>query len=921
METIQQTINFKIIMATIPSYLKDACIKRELHKLAPRLNEHRFWWIDTKEAVKAMFFDSNTKLIWLNTPIPDKYFTAGSDEIRLFLAQIRWQKNWCVPTKDELIELARNSSPIKSGQNFRLYGHDYWLTQSTNGESGRIDLDNLNHSPTNSSSRLLPCCRELCAANTAHQIHQIALNNNWKLYPSTKNADADLLQITKDSVLVYDHVDYLSARLPILETAQFTDPNKGLWEFWGMDAKALEEIGARARNPAQDVRDWNVAIDFGTSSTVVAYDDNDRRKLLRIGMGNFWDAEKPEHYENPTVLEFLDFAGMLQEWQQDAYRPAVLWDQVRCSHAALANFRDSKSNAQVVSSVLIKMKQWALRDQSRQPVRFTDQKGFEHELAALTMRSPVKGQPLQVGSSDPFDPIELYAWFLGLTINWRGRGIFLRYYMTFPVAYPQDVKEKILAAFRRGLQRSLPATLVQQPELLQRFIVEERASEPAAYAASALPLLGIEPTVEGTPYAVFDFGGGTTDFDYGHYRLPDAEEEDEGWEQVFEHFGAAGDHFLGGENLLENLAYQVFHTNLDVCRKKHIAFSRPLDADDFPGSEMFLDRSQSAATNTVMLMAQLRPFWESGAALDMGDGMLTLDLLTREGQKESCQLAVPVDQLRQYLEQRIGTGVENFLAALCKAFGTRAPKQIHVLLAGNSSRSRLVRGYFGPPEEPLDTAKLATALSGLFGNLSRDTPKPSPTNKSASSPTPARPNTLHQRTQQILKSLFGENPPELIAHAPLPADPKDVYRPTAKTGVALGLLKLCPGGVVKVINHAERESEGEAPFNHYVGRVRQGNFLAGLLQGTAYGIWQELGVPRDQVFNLYHTQSPKAHTGQLKEGEAGLFKLRVVLPGTELGQRVFGRATGPSRIEICQSTSAEQIETGHADHLQTIDLA
>ena len=656
------------------------------------------------------------------------------------------------------------------------------------------------------------------------------------------------------------------------------------------------------------MKDWNVAIDFGTSSTVVAYDDNDRHKLLRIGMGNFWDAEKPEHYENPTVLEFLDLIGMQQAWQSEAYRPSVLWDQVRCSHAALANFRDSKSNTKVVSSVLIKMKQWALRNSTHQHVQFTDQKGQLHKLVALTMRSPVKGQPIKVSSSDPFDPIELYAWFLGLTINWRGRGIFLRYYMTFPVAYPQDVKEKILASFRRGLQRSLPATLVGQ-DIFQKFCVEECASEPAAYAASAVPLLGITPDSKGVPYAVFDFGGGTTDFDFGRYRLPDAEEEDEGWEQVFEHFGAAGDHFLGGENLLENLAYQVFRANLDVCRKKKLSFNRPLDADDFPGSEMFLDKSQSAATNTVMLMAQLRPFWESGAALDMGDGMISIDLLTREGQKEPCQLAVPVDQLRSYLEQRIGAGVENFLSAMRKAFGRDIPPQIHVLLAGNSSRSLLVRGYFG-----------------LLNKKPPQQDKPNNTNNNNNkapekSNEPAPDAALHQRTQQILKSLFGNNPTELIAHAPLPADLKDVYRPTAKTGVALGLLKLCPGSVVKVINHAERESEGEAPFNHYVGRIRQGGFLPGLSQGTEYGTWHELGVPRDKVFSLYHTQSPKAHTGLLREGDTGLFKLRVEVPAGASGQRVFGRATGPSKIEICTALSRDQAEADQGDNLREISLA
>jgi hypothetical protein len=61
---------------------------------------------------------------------------------------------------------------------------------------------------------------------------------------------------------------------------------------------------------------------------------------------------------------------------------------------------------------------------------------------------------LQVDIDDPFDPIELYAWYLGMAINWRGHGLFLKYYLSFPVEYPREVRDRILASFRRGLQRA-----------------------------------------------------------------------------------------------------------------------------------------------------------------------------------------------------------------------------------------------------------------------------------------------------------------------------------------------------------------------------------------------------------------------------------------------------------------------------------
>ena len=123
---------------------------------------------------------------------------------------------------------------------------------------------------------------------------------------------------------IFTPIDHQTAQLPPLEPADFTDPNKGLWELWGLSAQALQAMQARARNPVDDVQQGAVAIDFGTSSTVVAFEHNGVGKLLRIGVTDFWEKEKPAHYENPTVLEFVDFPALLKPWQSEAYRPSII---------------------------------------------------------------------------------------------------------------------------------------------------------------------------------------------------------------------------------------------------------------------------------------------------------------------------------------------------------------------------------------------------------------------------------------------------------------------------------------------------------------------------------------------------------------------------------------------------------------------
>lgn len=866
----------------VPEFLQKAhrsATAVEIKRIAKQLAQMQFVWVRPINAL----YESSSGLLWA---WENKAYIL-EDGLKQAKKTEWGVKGWSIPTKEEIVRFAKcDGNPMRVGQRFRLNGLYSWLCTE-----GYIDLDEGCFNTNAAGLGHLLLFNKIASASQEDLVG-LALKNNWELMQGSTDLLAPLRGNSLELKTLIAPVDYLTCRQPKLEEAQFTDPNKGLWEAWGQPEDELAELGIRARNPAIDLRPDFIAIDFGTSSTVVARDNNGRPELMRVGVKDFWEKQQPAHYENPTVLEFIDFAAMLEEWQSTAYRPGVLWDQVRCSHEALHNWRHNESDPAVVSSILGKIKQWALRQQTDLRLRISDQqeKPLEHELAALAPRNPVKGQPLTVSEDDPFDPVELYAWFLGMNINWRGRGLFLKYFMSFPVDYPQAVKDNILAAFRRGLQRSLPETLVRQP-VFNEFTVEERASEPAAYAAIALPTLDIDPGEGvGVAYAVFDFGGGTADFDYGYYRQPTSEEEDDGWEAVFERHGVAGDKFLGGENLLENLAYQTFRHNLELCREKKIAFTRPLDAENFAGSEMFLERTRAATTNTLMLTARLRPLWETGQLAGGSSGVQKMDLLTREGAKVSCEMAIPQEALRTYLAARIEQGVMNFYAGMGKAFaGQPTPDEIHVLLAGNASRSPLV--------------------SALFGQTSPDDAKAE------------QHAAANDRVQTLLVDQFNGQPPRVIAHPPLPADDTDVYRPTGKTGVALGLLKLCPGGTVKVIDHARQTANNEAPFGCYVGRTRLGKFQPGLLQGAAYGEWHELGAPRERVFNLFHTQSPLARTGALKEGDSELTKVPLHLAGERPGQRVFARAIGPNRIELCTALSKDEAAQPHTrENLREMDL-
>ncbi len=856
--------------------------------ITTQLKAHAFLRVKTSNKSEEWLMHAG--LVWNPVFIGDDYCTPETGTTKLDTLPTFGKNKWRLPSGQELLDFAnKTGNPWRPPSGDLVVNDWYWTTKD-----GAINLNFNDAIVRHPNGKLLAVtdaritsCFGFCDSDISdfQSFVIYAFWKDWIILAVGDASNTDLLKPLKTLNLqsLYQSIDNRSAKLPLLTEAQFTDPAKGLWEFWGLDPKELESLGLRARNPADDIQPGNVAIDFGTSSTVVAIEQNGIGQLLRIGVSDFWEKPQPAHYENPTVLEFVDFDAMLRAWQAEAYRPGVLWDDVRCSHEALQNFRGNDTNPKVVASILTKIKQWALREGERSRLRLTDQThSTEHELPPLTLRQPVKGKALEVSDQDPFDPAELYAWFLGMTINWRKRGIFLRYYMTFPVDYPREVKEKILASFRRGLQRSLPATLVEQ-SVFGEFTVEERASEPAAYAAIALQSLNIAPTPRGVAYAVFDFGGGTTDFDFGYYRLPTDAEDRNGVEYVFEHFGNGGDKFLGGENLLGHLAYKTFRHNLEVCRSKLISFAKPLDDPGFQGSEMFLEQTQAANTNSLMLVSKLRSFWEAGEE-SKTTGIVKIDLLDRDGKKATCEFSIPHAELKAFLQERIEQGVHNFFIALQKAFGNEVPAQVEVLLAGNASRSKIVLGLFGLLPEEDEMA------------------------------------SLKERTSAFLSTLFPTQCPELTAHAPLPADAADVNRPTGKTGVALGLLKLCPGSSTLVVNHAAQNAIGDAPFQHYVGRIRQTKFQVSLHQGDTYHQWVELGPVRERVFNLYHSQSPRAYTGEMKLGDPELIHKRQDFAGNTEGMLVFVRPVKPNEVELCTAASLEAVAQGAIENMRTLKL-
>lgn len=658
--------------------------------------------------------------------------------------------------------------------------------------------------------------------------------------------------------------EYRAGLPPLPESIYLKQPGGGLWELYhphppqGDDWVEVDLQGEswEARDPSLDFvgeGEAPVAIDFGTSSTVVAIRRGLRPELLLIGQADHDKAITPRDHENPTVLYFANILEVLKAWHAQEYRPKTHWGHFRVSQDAKRIVSANIDDAAQVASVLPRIKQWALREQGDPHLRLLDQQGFELSVPPLDTMILADGQTAE----DVFNPLELYAYYLGLFINRRDHNrLFLKYVMTFPIDYPASVKARILESFRRGLRRSLPETLALHTDAIARLEVKEVGSEPAAVAACLLPKVAQPVDGEEVAFAVYDFGGGTADFDYGIYRKARTyEPEEAAYHHVIERFGASGNKFMGSENLIEQMAFLTFEKNLSTCRSQNVYFTRPINEKKvLEGAERLLNDSFYARANTHQVMQQVRGLWESPETYDHDESRTNFRFFN-----ETAETGVPVTfdldaaYLSGWLEDRVTESVRHFFKALEAAFTSqgRRPERIHILLAGNACRSQLV--------------------------------------------------------QDVFQTLIAEDS-RYVLHAEFLEE--DASGQTPKTAVALGLLRLAVPTYRLLMKSLDRTQENQSgPFQFFVGTFDDaGHFQPKLAPNGAYGEWHSLGSLLDGAFELIYSRSPDAPQRHVDD-PIDLDVISRVVPACSPGRSLFVKAVDMHQIEVCVAQNPDETWT------------
>ena len=629
------------------------------------------------------------------------------------------------------------------------------------------------------------------------------------------------------------------------------DPNVGHWDLKEQDKKELKEILGKnvyKRDPKLDINQGGiVAIDFGTKSTVVVYQKDSENILpMRISGDKLNREVRNTDYENPTVIEFRDINKFLKDYNAKVGRPDTKWQDITISHTAFGNLTEVSS--EYFDSIISDIKQWTAS--KNQKIILVDRKGKEILLPPYL--------ELNEKSKDYLDPVELYAYYIGSYINNMINGIYLEYYLSFPVTYEKAVRERILKSFEKGIQKSLPIEIQEDKNLMKKFRVRHGANEPAAFAVCALSKLEIEPKKEEDKvyYGVFDFGGGTTDFDFGIWRF--AEEEDL-YDYELEHFGAGGERYLGGENILKELAYKVFSDNSSNLRKSQIQYTRPEWCDEIVGEETLVSQTKQARQNSTKVAKELRGIWENTTTERLD--YISVNLFNSLGEVNAgFKLDVKEDKLKNLIKEKIEKGIKNFFIKMEDAFKGEDVKEINIFLAGNSCKHPFVEEIFNRYiEEKKDKLKISIYDTKMFDDLKE-------TNK---------------------------------------------VNPTAKTGVAFGLIYSRNSGRIKVISRDEKANvNNEVNFKFYVGNNRRNKFNCIISPKSNYDEYKFFGIVKSDIFELYYSTSPEAQTNEMKSSEAKIKRVNLKKDYDEEERyRIYLKANKSDKLAYAIVKEEKDIET------------
>ena len=716
----------------------------------------------------------------------------------------------------------------------------------------------------------------------------VELYNDIEKYNfSEDNSDYDEIEILKsfengELELPLNFIDEYLEKLKNIEKIRldekeydekiFTDYQKGNWDIFsdskeGIENRELIKIATTKkyyeRDPKKDVKDGGiVAIDFGTKSTVVAIQtQNEKTSLVRIAGGSYKKNVEKSQFENPTIMEFIDIESFEKAYSESKGRPFTKWDDLKVSYAANSSFIGGSK------FILEGLKQWAGNKDEKLVI-------YDKKWKRIDLKPYIDVE------EDEFDPIEYYAYYIGSYINNMFTGnIFTKYLLSFPIKYENEIRVKILKSFEKGIKKSLPTSILENEKIMDNFQVYRGANEPTAYFLCAGKELDKFPKKENEKlfYGIFDFGGGTTDFSFGICKYIGLTSSRYDYE--IKHFGEGGDKFLGGENILKNLAFEICKNNLAILKEKDIHFYCPVGCKEFDGYEGVLDNSYEAIYNIKQIAEKFRGFWEEDEfSKDLySSDEIGVTLLSSKDSSEIINLKYDKTKCEDIIDSILRKGIENFISSLKLLFKNEnlGVDKMEIFLSGNSSKSKRFQKMF---EEEIQKIE----------------------------------DTVKSKDEKIFTINY---PIEKLGN-------KDGLEVNAKTGTAIGLLESRKGGKFKIIAKDEEVNDNEINFRYYVGYLKNSKFKPVLDYKVGYDNWVKFLDASDIETEIYYTHQANSIEGGISGDNSNLDRKIITISKDYQDEDtyIFIRATKPDIIEYCVSTEKKIKKNEFIEEAQELEL-
>jgi len=395
---------------------------------------------------------------------------------------------------------------------------------------------------------------------------------------------------------VADFFGSVVANLDTVKGSVLTDGSRGFWNgarYVGVTKIAILRQGkvvgmharvgrsdkdalppeVKRRDPKLDVIDAWVGIDVGTACTVVAV-RGERTPAEYVRIGEAAPVGQPSDYESPSEIGFDNLGRTVKAWRDRVNMPLTRWGDVVVGQSAKVrrslpgDDQPGRAAATVTAFPLLRE-----NIERHEPYKFRGASDPETNELLKRPAPPIIDEE-GIGSHDPFDPVELYAYYVGLTVNQRLRGIHLKYALTMPTGWSHERRQSVLIGFRRGIFRSLPAGMIEYHDV-DRLVVADVGPAAIPFSLQAFRTFNIQPKTDQVVFATIDAGASETGMLFGVLRQAKNEERVDGVDRMVEHLEPQVIPWLGGERMLHRLAYKVYCANEATMREAQIPFERP----------------------------------------------------------------------------------------------------------------------------------------------------------------------------------------------------------------------------------------------------------------------------------------------------------------------------------------------------------